>query len=250
MIARREAVELRSGSLVRVNSGPMGESQPGGGQVFDLAAIEASLRMLQRDFARINAALVDRRESLVDEVIANMMAGYAYVDGAIAQGIDLFAMGNLSKLLEINYLVLCGADPAARTNHADLLRETEKHFYDEAEAGIRDVIEWHALHRHESVWKRAAGVYIRILSEPQLFLEGNHRSGALIMSYLLGREGRAPFVLTVENAQAYFDPSSLIKKTKKRSVAMRLRGPRLVKTFAKFLRREASAEYLRPSAVD
>jgi hypothetical protein len=39
-------------------------------------------------------------------------------------------------------------------------------------------MEWYALHDSESVWKRASGVYIRVLSEPQLFLEGNHRSGA------------------------------------------------------------------------
>lgn len=214
---------------------------------FDLTAIEASLRALQMDFSRINAQLLDRRDSMVDEVIANMMAGYAFVDEAIGRGSDLFAMGNLHKLLEINYLVLCGADPAARAGHADLMRQTEEHFYNESEAGIRDVMEWYALNRHESVWKRAAGVYIRILSEPQLFLEGNHRSGALIMSYLLSREGHSPFVLTVDNALAYFDPSTLMKKTKKRSVVMRLRMPRLVKTFAKFLRRQADDGYLRPA---
>jgi hypothetical protein len=49
-------------------------------------------------------------------------------------------------------------------------------------------------------WKRAAGVYVRTLSEPELFIEGNHRSGALVMSYILAREGYPPFVLTAENA--------------------------------------------------
>jgi hypothetical protein len=70
------------------------------------------------------------------------------------------------------------------------------------------VMDWYALKEGKSVWRRAAGVYIRILSEPQLFIEGNHRTGALIMSYLLAREGRAPFVLTDDNAREYFNPRS------------------------------------------
>jgi hypothetical protein len=44
--------------------------------------------------------------------------------------------------------------------------------------------------------RRAAEVYIYILSEPQLFIAGNHRTGALVLSYILAREGRPPFVLT------------------------------------------------------
>jgi len=45
----------------------------------------------------------------------------------------------------------------------------------------------------------------------------SHRTGVLVMSYILAREGRPPFVLTVENAKAYFDPSTLIIKTRKHS---------------------------------
>ena len=35
------------------------------------------------------------------------------------------------------------------------------------------------------------------------------------MSYILARDGHPPFVLTVDNAKAYFDPSTLITKKKK-----------------------------------
>jgi hypothetical protein len=75
------------------------------------------------------------------------------------------------------------------------------------------VLEWHARHEGESAWSRAAGAYVRTLSKPQLFIEGNHRAGALMMSYILVREGRPPFVLSVENAGAYFDPSAVIRNT-------------------------------------
>ena len=64
-----------------------------------------------------------------------------------------------------------------------------RRFYEEREGGIQDLVEWYAGHRGESAWDRAAGVYVRILSKPQLFIEGNHRTGALLMSYILLRDG-------------------------------------------------------------
>ena len=93
-------------------------------------------------------------------------------------------------------------------------------------------------------WRRAAGVYVRILSEPQLYIEGNHRCGALIMSYLLAREGKPPFVLTVDNAKAYFDPSTLINATRKTSFALLFKLPHLAQSFAQFLKEQADYRYL------
>lgn len=82
----------------------------------------------------------------------------------------------------------------------------------------------YALNRGKSVWRHAAGVYIRILSDPQLFIEGNHRTGASMTSCLLTREGRAPFVLTERNARI-FQTSSLFKAANKRSVVAPLLNP-------------------------
>ena len=147
-----------------------------------------------------------RRDSLDPGIVANMMAGYRFVDNLLAQRIDLLAMGNLKLFLEMNALVLFGSDEGPRAGAAFQLAATEKRFYDQENGGIRDVVEWHDLHRANSPWRRAAGVYISILSEPQLFIEGNHRTGALVMSYILARDGRPPFVLTAENAKAYLDP--------------------------------------------
>lgn len=210
----------------------------------NLAAIETSLRAVQADFERINEVLEDRRDPMDDAVVANMMAGYRSVDRSIADGIDLLAMGNLKHLLELNAVVLCGTDPDERSAAAVHLRATERRFYEQEEGGIRDIVEWYDLHRGESVWKRAAGVYIRILSEPQLFIEGNHRTGALIMSYLLAREGRPPFVLSVRNARAYFEPSSLMKKIKKRSLHMLFKMPGLKKSLADLLHDGADPRHL------
>lgn len=214
------------------------------GRCLNLQAIEASLRAVQRDFPRINESLQNRREEMADEIVANMVAGYQFVDHLVAERSELFAMGHLRWMLELNSLVLCGRDVRERERYARHLAATEKHFYGDRDYGIRDIVEWYELHKSESVWKRAAGVYIRVLSEPQLFIEGNHRTGALIVSRILAMDSQPPFVLSVDNAKAYFDPSTLITKTSKRGLAMLFRMPKLKKQFARFLEAQADDRYL------
>jgi hypothetical protein len=177
-----------------------------------------------------------------------MMAGYRFVDSLLAQRVDLLAMGNLKLFLEINALVLFGCEADARRGAAAQLAATEQRFYEQEGGSIRDVVEWYDLHHAGSPWRRAAGVYISILSEPQLFIEGNHRTGALVMSYLLAREGRPPFVLTAENARAYLDPSTLITETRKHSLVALFTVPKITRYFAKFLKEQADRKYLMAAA--
>jgi hypothetical protein len=210
----------------------------------NLDAIESALRTVQWAFPEINARLQSVRQSLSDEVIANLLAGYAFIDAAIADGLNLFALGNLKYLLELNRLVLCGTDATKLQDYTDHIDATEAHFYGHDEGSIGSIIEWHAGHEHRSPWRRAAGVYVRMLSEPQLYIEGNHRCGALIMSYLLVRESKPPFVLTVDNAKAYFDPSTVITATKKTSFALLFKLPHLSREFARFLQAQADKRYL------
>jgi hypothetical protein len=199
---------------------------------------------LQADFPRINNLLQSRRDTLDSIIVTNMIAGYCFVDGLIARGVDLFSMGNLKLFLELNALVLCGHDRRARAEAAPHLAATEQRFYDQKDGGIRELVEWYTMHRASTPWRRAAGAYISILSEPQLFIEGNHRTGALVMSYILAREGRPPFVLTIENAKAYLDPSTLITMTRKHSLVTLLRMPKIKRYFGKFLKEQADSKYL------
>lgn len=215
----------------------------------DLAAVASTLRALQEEFPRINEFLKSPRDRLDDEVIRNLLAGYAYVDRAVAQRIDLLALGNLRHLLELNMIVLCGEDPRARRLNAQHIAATEQRFWEQGGGGVRDIVEWHERHRTETVWQRAAGVYIRILSEPQLYIEGNHRAGALVMSYLLVREGKPPFVLTAENAKGFFDPSAALTKTRKSSLSMLLRMPKAKKYFGQYLKSHADDRHLLVSSV-
>jgi hypothetical protein len=210
----------------------------------NLTAIEQSLRDVQREFPQINALLRSRRDSMTDEVIENMMTGYAFVDRAVADNTDLLDPRYTAALLELNHTVLCGLDANTRREHRKHIQATAQRFYTQHEFNINDILRWHRDHAHESAWKRAAGVYVRILSQPQLYIEGNHRTGALIMSYILGRAGKAPFVLTVDNAKAYFDPSTLVKETTKTAATLLMKLPRMKTRFARFLQDHEEGQYL------
>lgn len=211
----------------------------------NLPAIEASLREVQREFPQINALLHSRRDSMTDEVVEQMLAGYTFVDTAIRQQHNLFDLKNVDGLLELNHLVLCGLNPTVRKEHKKHIEATAQRFYNQEGFDIGDILAWYHKHAHETPWKRAAGVYVRILSQPQLYIEGNHRTGALIMSYLLARDGEPPFVLTVGNAKAYFDPSTLIKQMQKTSSTLLAKLPHMKRRFAAFLHDQANDCYLR-----
>ena len=214
---------------------------------FDLAAIERSLRAVQRDFERINATLETPRDPLRDQVITNLMAGYAYLDTSLAHGRNPLALGHSADLLQLNHLVLCGTDEADIKDSAKHMAETAARFYDvSGPGGVAELMSTLAAHRDEPVWRRAARAYIEVMSRPQLFIEGNHRTGALIMSALLAVDGKPPFVLTVKNAKAYFDPSTLAKDSRKRSLQLLLRQPKLRKRLAELLKSEADWGFLKP----
>jgi hypothetical protein len=55
----------------------------------NLQAIAQSLRHVQQEFPKINATLRSRSDSMTDEVLDNMMSGYAFVDWAIADDADI-----------------------------------------------------------------------------------------------------------------------------------------------------------------
>jgi hypothetical protein len=185
-----------------------------------------------------------------DSLVVNLMSGYEFVDALVAERIDLFAMGNLKLFLEMNAIVLWGRDEQSRVEAARHLEATEKRFYEQDGGGIRDIVEWYALHRKESPWRRAAGVYVRMLSEPELFIEGNHRTGALVMSYILACEGRPPFVLTATSAKAYLDPSTLVTEIRKHSLVAAFKLPKIKRYFAKFLKEHADGKYLLPTQAE
>ena len=204
---------------------------------------------MEANFATINSQIGSPREPLDRLAVDHMLSGYVFVEKLIDGKIELFSFGQLRMFLELNALVLCGRDKQVRLDSAQHLAATDKYFFDNEDGGIRDVVEWHALHANESAWMRAAGVYIRILSEPELFIEGNHRTGTLVMSYILAHDGHPPFVLTAGGAKDFFDWSALFSTKRKTSFLLRWQMPWLRRRFAAFLAAQANPGFLRPHSV-
>ena len=178
-------------------------------------------------------------------VVERLIAGYALVDTLVADGVELFTMGNLKHLLELNTRVLCGTRDEDREAYRRHIDATAERFYAEEGGCVRDVVEWSQRLERRAVWTHAAGVYVRMMGTPQLFIEGNHRTGALVMSYLLVRSGHPPFVLSAKNAATFFRVSASVRDAHKHGAATLLRGPLARHRLAALLRAHADTRYLR-----
>lgn len=170
-----------------------------GGRVINLDAIAAALATLAadppRDWCR-------RHETFTPEVLRWMLDGYAELDDILVRGDDPFALGGSRRLVELNHVVLCGKDPERRTAYASHLALTEAHFYDGPEAGADGFFAWAERALEASPIDAAAALYVRMVSAPQLFVEGNQRTATLAASLLLVRGGLPPMVATRDNAAA------------------------------------------------
>ncbi len=209
-----------------------------------LGRIDEELSDVQHHFPAINAALNSRRDDLTDTVRENMLSAYEFLDAIVAQDLDLFGEEGLEALLQLNHLVLLGRgyDPREFGRH---ISATRQQFFDNFRRYVKPIRRWYRKHQTENPYKVAAQVYVGVLSQPQLYQEGNHRTGSLIASGILLQNGCPPFVLTRQNAVAYFNPSTEIKFTDKRTIHGKLRLPKYQRDFRNFLRENVNEGYVR-----
>ena len=119
--------------------------------------------------------------------------------------------------------------------------------YEKFQQQIIPIIRWCNQHRDDHPLKVASEVYVSILGMPQLFIEGNHRTGSLIASWIDMYHGYPPFVLSPENAVAYFLPSSEIKSfADKTSWIGRTKLPKYKKSFREFWEKYIDNKYVMP----
>ena len=146
--------------------------------------------------------------------------------------------------MQLNHLVLLGRgyDSRAFGRHISATREC---FFANFTQYVKTIRRWYRKHQTANPFKVAAQVYVGVLSYPQLYLEGNHRTGSLIASGILLQSACPPFVLTRQNAIAYFDPSSEIKFTDKLTIRGKLRLPKYRRQFRNFLQQNVSAKFVR-----
>jgi prophage maintenance system killer protein len=211
-----------------------------------LGRIEDELQDVQRHFPAINAVLNSRRDDFTDSVRQNMLSGYEFLDAMISHRLDLFSDDGLEAFLQLNHLVLLGRgyDVRAFDRH---ITATRRRFFENFRTYVKPLRRWYYRHHTEDAYKVASQMYVGVLSQPQLFQEGNHRTGSLIASGVLLQNGCPPFVLTRQNAVAYFNPSSEIKFTDKRTVRGKLRLPKYQHDFGEFLRANVNEAYVRRS---
>ena len=122
---------------------------------------------------------------------------------------------------------------------------TRRQFFDNFRRYVKPSRLWYRKHETENPYKVASEVYVGVLSQSQIYQEGNHLAGALIASGILLQKGCPPFVLITANAVAYFNPSSEIKFTDKRTSHGKLRLPRHQHEFREFLQQNVDSAYVR-----
>ncbi|THB64985.1 MAG: hypothetical protein D6B26_04275 [Spirochaetaceae bacterium] len=210
--------------------------------IFNLETIEEDLKGFQADFERINSELAMRREDITDDMVAHIVEAYRFLNDLLRKKMDLFTPAGLHALLEMNHIVLCGTNPETRSQYYQHLTETRNSFLKK----ITPIKEWVLKKRQGgNPHKIATGFYTRALSQPQLFLEGNHRTGNILLNYLLVSANALPFIVTRDSAKNYLDMSGEIKFTNKdNSFDATMKMPGHNKRFRQFLQDTGSDRYL------
>ena len=217
----------------------------------NLAKVEQSLIQVEKNWKKIDDELdlekIGRKDTPFNAVVReNMMSAYRLLDDLLGKGVQPFSIESLEDMCEFNNLVHYGTDFQLRQEYIGAIRFNEEKFY----GNIDPIIKWYETHmkKEPHPLKVAAEVYVTILGFPQLFIEGNHRVGSLISSWINMYYGYPPFVLSVKNAIPYFKPSAEIKKFVDKSTWRgRSRLPKYRKSFKEFWERYIDWRYVTKS---
>lgn len=214
----------------------------------DLSAIEDSLCEVQRNWASIDLELAKHRighkDPFTETLRQNMLSAFDHLDDLVRRELDPFSSKGLSQMLALNNRVHYGTDKALRAEFKSAIEANAEKFH----TNIVPIARWYRKHleRRDHPYKLAAETYVSILGRPQLFIEGNHRTGSLIASWINLRAGYPPFVLSVDNAVAYFEPSAEIKLFGDRSTWRgRRRLPKYRRSFRAFWEHHVEEKYVR-----
>jgi hypothetical protein len=213
-----------------------------------LACIDESLRSVEQHWQEIDDELarrsIGRKDTPFNAIVrTRMSSAYSYLDDILAQQVPPFSKESLEHMLALNNRVHYGTDLQLMSEYASALAATAEKF----QRSIGALQNWYDEHtrRGDNPLKIAAEIYVSILGRPQLFIEGNHRAGSLIADWINVYYGLPPFVLSVENAIAYFAPSAEIKSfADKSSWRGRARLPKYRKSFLAFWQRHIDSRYL------
>jgi hypothetical protein len=188
----------------------------------DLEKIEESYNRVLKNWHEIDNALeitkVGRKDQPFDKALMeNMLIAWDYIDYFIKKK-DYSLLSNRGgpDMLEVNHRVHYGTNDPLRYEYKKAIKATTEKF-------SRQVVPIRKYYKKKmkldtSAYHIAAEIFISIVGMPQLYIEGNHRSGSIIASWVNLMNEKPPFVLTVENAVAFFKPAMEIKKFDKKSL--------------------------------
>jgi len=175
---------------------------------FDLEKINENYKLVIDDFERINTVIHCKRDIFDAAMARNLLYAYNHINNHLASNPGR-AMLSWKDILELNLIVHLGTSAESRRQYYRFIKHTEERF----EAGFPSLMQWYERHEHseDDPYKIAAGLYVRILAKPQLFVEGNHRTGALVANYFLLLKSQEPFVMTPGNAVEFLNLASDVK---------------------------------------
>ena len=205
----------------------------------NLKEIETSYIKVLRNWEKIDNLLdahkVGRKDTPFNKpLMDNLLTAWDYIDFFIRKrDYELLSQYGGPDMIEVNNRVHYGEDYLLRDEYSKAIKATTEKFSKQI-APIRKYYKKH-IKSERSVNKVAAEVFISIVGQPQLFIEGNHRSGSIISSWINLAHDKPPFVLTVENALTSFEPAQMIKKINKQSTWRSLtKLPKYKADFRKF----------------
>ncbi len=205
----------------------------------DLKEIRQSYSEVLKNWDSIDDELdklgIGRKDTPFDSVVMeNMLCAWEYLDFIIRKkDYGLFSEKGGPDMLEINHRVHYGLDRELRSEYRKAIDSTTEK-YSRLIAPLRKYYR-KKMKKHTSANKVAAELYIAILGMPQLYIEGNHRSGSIVASWVNLVHKNPPFVLTVDNAISFFAPAQEIKKFDQRTAWRSMtKLPKYKKAFKEF----------------
>jgi hypothetical protein len=214
----------------------------------NLINVERSLKRVERNWERINDELerkkIGRKDTFNADIRDRMMAAYEHFDRLLRNGIEPLSSESIQEACELNNLVHYGSNSRLRQEYAKAIIANERKY----NRNIGPIMDWYMKHMRPDPHplKVAAEVYVAVLGHPQLFIEGNHRTGSIISSWISMHHGHPPFVLSPENAIAYFEPSAKIKMFADKSTWKgRFKLPKYRKSFKRFWQEYIDSNYVK-----
>ncbi|MBT8362809.1 MAG: hypothetical protein KJO32_17810 [Deltaproteobacteria bacterium] len=188
----------------------------------NLDEIEKSYAKVLAQWQQIDDQLekskVGRKDTPFDtQLMENMLSAWEYIDYFIKKK-DYSLLSNKGgpDMLEINHRVHYGVDAEQRAEYKKAIKATTEKFSKQV-LPIRNYYKNKIKNKH-SIDVIASEIFIATIGQPQLYIEGNHRSGSIVASWINLEHNKPPFVLSVDNALAFFRPAQEIKKFNKRSM--------------------------------